>query len=167
MSNKSMEDEFDAMFTENDDVFDGLDDPDLQTFNRLPFFNEEKAYLLELDMIKFTKSTQNNNRFYHLEFTVLESDDERLPPGSQARHTITISGIAKFKDYGPAAFKQFLSELIDIPVKMPGLPPGFWKDLAIDSIKEGKVNGKKIRLRTVRNNNNPTFPFHNYSTYKE
>lgn len=157
--------DFDAMFANNDDVFSGLDDPELQTYNRLPFFNSGFNYLLEIDTIKFSVSSQNTNRYYHIEFTILESSDPELFVGQQARHTITISGQPKFKAYGPAAFKGFLSAVTGIPEKRADLPDGFWGAVATAAIKEGKLNGEKVRLQTVRNNNNENFPFHNYSHY--
>lgn len=166
MTNNYDNDDFDAMFNENDDVFSGLDDPDLQTFNRLPFFNPEQTYVLEIDCIKFTKSTQNMNRFWHLEFNIVESTDENLPAGTQARHTITVSSVTKYKNYGPAAFRGFLSAVTGIAINNPKLPADFWKTLSIAALKEDKLNGKKVILRTVNNSNNEKYPFHNYSTYK-
>jgi len=155
--------DFDAMFDENDDAFNGLDDPDLQTYNRLPFFNNDMKYKLEVYAIIFSASTQNNNRYYHIEFNIEESNDPERIPGSQARHTITISSIAKYKNYGPAKFKQFLSAVTGIPENRADLPQGFWSSLAIAALKEGKLNGQKVYLQTVTNKNNKNFPFHNYS----
>jgi len=153
---------FDAMFNENEDVFDGLDD--CETWDRLPFFKQEpnepnNTYLLQIDVVKFVKSSQTTDRFYIINFTILESTCDELPPGSMACHVIKVDSRPKYRMYGPMNFKQFISGVIGYPSNRKDIP---WSQIGKSAIKDGSFNGKKVRLQTSLNKTG-TFTNHVYS----
>ena len=156
-NNNDMFEDFDAMFNENDDVFDGLDD--CETWDRLPFFQPNERYLLTVDAVKFVKSSQSNDRFYIINFTIDESTCDELPAGTRASHVIKCSSIPKERMYGPMNFKQFLSGVTGFPASRKDVP---WSKIGKAAIAEGKLNGMKVRLQTNLNQKG-TFTNHTYS----
>lgn len=161
MTEKQQEEDFDAMFNNNDDVFDGLDDVD--TWDRLPWFEPNYQYDLQVDSIKFVHSNKNTDRFYVLSFTILKSDCEALPEGTRAAHIIKCSSDKVTRAYGPMNFKQFLSGITGIPSTKKDVS---WGSMAKAAISEGIFNGQKVKLQT-RLNKDGTFTNHTYSQFIE
>jgi hypothetical protein len=152
--------DFDAMFADNEDVFDGLDD--VETWDRLPYFEPNHRYLLEVDSVQFVKSTNDEGvRFYILQFTIVESTCEALPAGTRAANIIKCSKEAKLRKYGPMNFKQFLSGVSGIPANKADFP---WGKLAKSAVSEGVLNGERVRLQTSLNKAG-TFTNHTFSKY--
>jgi hypothetical protein len=155
-----MNDDFNAMFADNEDLFDGLDEVD--TWERTPWFEAGHQYLLEVESIKFVPSQQDPGvNYYILSFIIVESSCEDLPPGTKASHRIRCAKDAKTRMYGPMNFKQFLSGVMGEPASSSNVS---WGALAKAAISEGELNGKKVRLQTNLNKTGK-FTNHTYSYY--
>jgi hypothetical protein len=154
--------DFDTMFADNPELYDGLDD--VETWDRLPWFEAGHRYLLNIDSVKMVPSQQDPSvRFYVMEFTILESDCDALAVGTRASHRIKCTRDRKTMQYGPMNFKQFLSGVLGVPASRKDVP---WGQIAKAAMAEGKLNGKKVRLQTNLNKTG-TFTNHNYSEYVE
>ena len=153
--------DFDAMFDNNNDVFSGLDD--CETWDRLPWFEANHRYLLEVDSVKFIVSNDDPSvRYYVITFTILESSCPELPVGTRASHRIKCTS-DRLRAYGPMNIKQFLSAMTGMPATRNDVP---WTELGKAAVSDGVFNGKKVRLQTTLNKNG-TFTNHTYQHVAE
>jgi hypothetical protein len=148
-----------SMFDDND-LFAGLDD--VETWDRLPWFEAGHRYLLEITDVKVTNSQKEYGvRFYVMEFNILESSCPDLPAGTRASHRIKCTRDVETRSYGPMNFKQFLSGVSGIPANTKGV----FEELGKGAVNEGLLNGQKVWLQTSLNKTGK-FTNHTYSQYK-
>lgn len=143
------------------DLWQGLDE--VKGWEKLPWFEAGHSYLLEVLDVKTVNSSQEYGvRYYVITFEIIESTCATLPAGSRAAHVIKVTRDAKTRIYGPMNFKQFLSGVTDTPLDEKGV----FDELGKAAIKDGALNGEKVRLTTMLNRTGK-FTNHLYSPYKE
>lgn len=145
----------------DDDVFDGLDE--VEVFDKLPWFEANHTYKVEIDGVKMVHSDTKGIPFYIIECLILESTCPELPAGMKAARILPIRPDRISRTYFKQELKQFISAVLGLSREEQD---GFaFQEMNKAIVTEGVFNGRQVRIKTSLNKNG--FTNYNYSHVNE